>query len=320
MAVRYADLFMALSLVLVTGVACIPRDTDHSLTLPSSLSVVSVDPAFADAGSIADVVVRGMGFQAGATVTMDGIAAATTFVSSTALSVRVPLHAAGFVDVVVTNPGGQDARLAAGFAYRQPIVLTVRLLSPSSGLLYGDMTNITGTGFQSGAKVTFDGVQAVTANMTSANIRVFPSRHSAGPVDVVVTNPDGQSVTVNSGYTYQDVTLSVSATQVAPGGPLTISWTVPAGRAPVDFVGLLRVNDLETLLWSAATNGAATGSRTLAAPVQPGQYVFAYLVEGDLIAVQSEIVTVAAEFDTRPRSSVPAADLQSLLRGRLRSH
>ena len=55
MAVRYSDGFMALSVVLVTSAACSDNGHDHSQTLPSSLSVVSVNPAFADAGSIADV-------------------------------------------------------------------------------------------------------------------------------------------------------------------------------------------------------------------------------------------------------------------------
>jgi hypothetical protein len=227
---------------------------------------------------------------------MGGMAAAVTFISSGVLNVRAPLHPAGVVDLVVTNPSGQTASVAAAFEYLRPMAPTVSFLSPSSGLVYGDMTNILGTGFQAGVTVTFDGVRAITTSTTSTNIFAFPSRHVAGPVDVVVTNPNGQSVRVTSGYTYQDVTLSVSTTQVAPEAPLTISWTAPDGRSPLESVGLLRVNDLETVLWSSATNGAPAGSRIVAAPAQPGQYVFAYLTVDGLIVVQSTIVTVSSLF------------------------
>ena len=52
---------------------------------------------------------------------------------------------------------------------------------------------IFGTGFQVGATVTFDGAVAnATVNSSTAIVASTPV-HSAGQVDIVVVNPDGQS-------------------------------------------------------------------------------------------------------------------------------
>jgi hypothetical protein len=59
----------------------------------------------------------GTGFQAGATVLLDGIAAQVTRVTSTTIEGLTVAHAVGSVDVVVTNPDGQVARLNAAYTF-----------------------------------------------------------------------------------------------------------------------------------------------------------------------------------------------------------
>ena len=61
--------------------------------------------------------ITGAGFLDGASVTLDGVAAPIISFTSTAILVVTPAHAAGKVDVVVTNPDGRIATLTGGYIY-----------------------------------------------------------------------------------------------------------------------------------------------------------------------------------------------------------
>lgn len=64
------------------------------------------------------MVITGSGFQVGATVTFGGSAATAIVVASaTSITCLTPAHAAGAVDVKVTNPDGGSATLTNGFLY-----------------------------------------------------------------------------------------------------------------------------------------------------------------------------------------------------------
>jgi hypothetical protein len=66
---------------------------------------------------------------------------------------------------------------------------------------------IAGTNFLSDATVKFGGVPATNVNVASStSITAVTPSHSAGTVDVVVTNTDGQSGTLASGFTYTTTT------------------------------------------------------------------------------------------------------------------
>jgi subtilisin family serine protease len=89
--------------------------------------------------------------------------------------------------------------------------------------------------------------------------------------------------------------LIPSPDAVSPRDPLTIEWTAPAGRPATDSIALFRVGDPNTAprLWSSYTDGATSGSFTLTAPDDPGQYEFRYLLnDGFTDAVRSTPVTV----------------------------
>lgn len=83
---------------------------------------------------------------------------------------------------------------------------SVTTISPNVGSTGGaTRMTITGTGFLSGATVTFGGV-AVQGRFDSryvgTTMYLDTPEHVAGTVDVVVTNPGGQSVRMTDGYTY----------------------------------------------------------------------------------------------------------------------
>jgi hypothetical protein len=89
-------------------------------------------------------------------------------------------------------------------AFRGQSAFTVNGISPSSGTASGGTSvKITGTGFLSGATVTFGGVAGT--NVTVANsttITATTPSHTAATVNVVVANSNRQSGTLTNGFTY----------------------------------------------------------------------------------------------------------------------
>jgi hypothetical protein len=132
------------------------------------------------------VTISGAEFHNGTNVTFGGTDAVNvTFVSGTSLTCDTPAHAAGAVDVKVTNPDSQAGILANGFIFDPPPTLT-------------------GTDFVSGATVTFGGTAATGVTFVSSTSMTCstPSAGTEGAVDVQVTNPDSQAGTLANGFTY----------------------------------------------------------------------------------------------------------------------
>jgi large repetitive protein len=85
-----------------------------------------------------------------------------------------------------------------------PQALAITSVSPARGTSAGGTTvSITGSDFVNGTAVTFGGVAAtsVTYNNSTSLTAVTPAG-TAGPVDVVLTNPSTQTATLANGYTF----------------------------------------------------------------------------------------------------------------------
>jgi hypothetical protein len=81
----------------------------------------SVSPASGPAAGGTTVTITGTAFQPGATVSVGGTAATSvTVVDATTITATTAAHAAGAVDVVVTNSDSQTVTLAGGFSYLDP--------------------------------------------------------------------------------------------------------------------------------------------------------------------------------------------------------
>ncbi|MBN1417467.1 MAG: IPT/TIG domain-containing protein, partial [Planctomycetes bacterium] len=190
------------------------------------------------------VTIGGTDFQTGATVTFGGTSATSVaVVSSTQITCATPAHAAGAVDVVVTNPDAQTATAAGGFTYvAAPSVASV---TPNQGpAVGGTAVTIGGTGFQTGATVTFGGTSATSVVVVSSTqITCATPAHAAGAVNVVVANPDGQSGTLAGGFTYvaapSIVSLDPREGPAVGGTPATIGGTDFQTGATVTFGGAL---------------------------------------------------------------------------------
>ncbi|MGE3610425.1 MAG: IPT/TIG domain-containing protein [Bacteriovoracaceae bacterium] len=184
-------------------------------------TVTSVSPTIGAIGGGTNVTITGTDFITGATVNF-GSSACTgvTVVSSTSITCTTPLQiTSGAVSVTVTNSDQQTSTLSSGFIYLLPPTITT--VAPNGGPLAGGTTiTVTGSSFVSGATVTVGGVACASVNVASAtSLTCTTSAHAAGAVNVAVTNPDGQTATATSSFTYQN---APTVTSVSPnGGPLT---------------------------------------------------------------------------------------------------
>ena len=174
------------------------------------------------------VTITGTGFSSGATVKFGGTPATNvSVVSATSITATAPAHATGTVDVVVTNADAKSGTLAQAFTYAVPGP-TISTIAPSTGPTTGGTpVTITGTGFQSGATVTFGALPATDVTVVSATSII--ARTPLGPaseqlaVNVVITNPDTLNATATGAFTYTVPALTVVS--------VTPNTTVPLGTS-----------------------------------------------------------------------------------------
>src|SRR6185369_11114218 len=111
--------------------------------------------------------------------------------NSTSITATTPAHAAGAVNVVVTNSDTQSGTLSNGYTYTvaNPAP-TVTSISPNAGTANGGTAvTLTGTGFLAGATVSLGGTTATGVTVVnSTTITATTPAHAAGTVNVVVTN------------------------------------------------------------------------------------------------------------------------------------
>ena len=150
--------------------------------------------------------IRARAFKSARRVTFDGAVADATVNSGTVIVARTPAHAAGRADVVVFNPDGQSSRLTGGFMYASEPAsasLSIKAMTPQPGSTAGGSSvTITGTGIQPGATITIGGVLTEATILRWLDVLDRLRRMAPESVDVVVTNPGGQSTSLEGGYTY----------------------------------------------------------------------------------------------------------------------
>jgi hypothetical protein len=178
------------------------------------VSVTSVSPPDANQGDTLTVNITGVNFQSGAVVGFGaGIGVnSVTFVSASQLQANISVSAGatgGPRDVTVTNPDSSNGTLADGFTVIAPPIVSA--VTPPAVSLTTDPNpfpgvEINGANFQSGATVdlgpdiTVNSVFFVNSTILSIEIDIDPAA-TVGPVDVTVTNPDGGTGTLPSGFT-----------------------------------------------------------------------------------------------------------------------
>lgn len=148
---------------------------------------------------------------------------------------------------------------------------SISTVTPSSGPVSGGTAvTISGSGFATGATVTFGGTNASATVVGSTTINAVAPSHSSGPVNVVVTNPGGQSATLTNGYVYASAPvpaptvsgITPNSGPTAGGTPVTINGnnfvsgaTVSIGLTPATNVSVVNSTTI-----TATTPGHAAGT------------------------------------------------------------
>jgi hypothetical protein len=231
----------------------------YQLQLPAP-TVSTVSPASGTSLGGTDITITGANFQSGATVKVGGTAATNvTVVSATSITATVPAHAAGAVDVVVTNLDSQTATKVAGFTYIAPNP-TLSSVSPNTGLTTGGTTiTITGANLVAPSSVVIGGTPATNVILVSSTqITAVTPAHAAAVSDVTINFPSAPAVTLTGAFTFTVPaptisTVSPTSGLTSGGTTLTISGT--------NFINVTGV----TVGGTAATGVTATSATTLSA-------------------------------------------------------
>ncbi len=100
----------------------VPSAPSRNTTSTPTPTVTAISPDIGTASGGTPIKITGAGLRPGVTVTFDGATVPARFDSryTDRIFLYTPAHAAGTVDVVVTNTGGQPGRLAAGYTFASP--------------------------------------------------------------------------------------------------------------------------------------------------------------------------------------------------------
>lgn len=193
---------------------------------PMRLDSVNVT-ALAQGLSNRSLVITGGGFKPGATlsfsnpgITLTGL----TVNSATRMTavVNVASNAApGPVSLVVNNAdGGTDTLVDGILLSASPSIAAVTPASRASGSLGGQLV-IDGSAFQPGATVSFSGAGITLGDVTVASSGRITARidvngsAASGPRNLVVTNPDGGTITQTAAFTVNAAPALASLTPSA---------------------------------------------------------------------------------------------------------
>ncbi len=194
-------------------------------------TVGSLAPANGPKSGGTTVTLTGTGFLSATTVRIGGVVCGSlSLVSATSVTCVTPVGlVSGGVDVAVTNAAGSGS-LINGFSYDAPPSLTSNVL-PLAGTTVGSTRlQLTGLNFVNGLGVLVGGVACTSINfVSSTSITCLTPSHVAGLVDIVVTNPDGQSYTAIGAFTYEGSptvsAISPSSGPVGGGKLVTLTGT-----------------------------------------------------------------------------------------------
>jgi hypothetical protein len=209
---------------------------------PAGPRVASVSPGRIPCGREQTAVVSGEGFVDGCSVRVAGAPAPARFVSPTQIEVSLPsLDRIGWVDVEVTNPDLQCHRLEAAYELQGPPQLAT--VQPREGsAVGGDLLTLNGLGFDRRCEVSIGGFPAKTTWEADTTVRALvPPRALEGAVDVVLTNPDGQSAALHSAFTYVARRAAVITAMEPKKGPTTGGTGVLVRGEHLDVVSHVRV-------------------------------------------------------------------------------
>ena len=185
-----------------------------------------------------------------------------------------------------------------------PAILDV---SPDSGFTTGGTTvTISGTGFQTGAVVTFGGTPAVTVTVSSSTrLTAVAPPHARGVVAVTVTNPTGGSATLSPGYFYYPAPGETSFYTLTPCRLIDTRSATAALGGPA-----LAANATRSFKLTGPACGVPAGAKALAVNVtvtRPAAAGFFGLYPGDAFPLSTSNLSFGAGQTRAAFSVIPLA-------------
>ncbi|HYI11952.1 MAG TPA: IPT/TIG domain-containing protein [Thermoanaerobaculia bacterium] len=203
------------------------------------------------------VAITGSGFAAGAAVAFGGTAATSvTVLSSNVLTAVTPAHAAGVVNVTVTNSGDTAATLGGGFTYE---VVAVALTAPTGFVATATSATSVGTSWNS------------VAGATSYEIaRSSGGAYTSLGTTAALTYPDATAA-ANTAYLYKVRALGAGGTMSSYSNidlATTVVFTddpLAATSTPIKITHLSQLRTAVNAVRTIAALGAFSFTDTVAA-------------------------------------------------------
>lgn len=174
-----------------SGSPSAPSSLSPATGTPAPLSLASVSPSTGSTGGSTPLTINGREFQNGATVTLEGITMpAVVADAGTSLRFSTPPHAAGIVELVVTNPDGGQGRIAGAFSY----------VPPASFDFDGEWAGAAGPGLESALRFTVrEGALVDVSCGASEHVAFSPAPAvNMGEFSIVAPNGSGISARIVS--------------------------------------------------------------------------------------------------------------------------
>lgn len=264
-------------------------------------TIISVAPRKGSTAGGQTLTISGANFIDGDTqVTIGGVNAAVTNVSSSALTLTTPPGNAGPADVIVSTSAGSDRAIGA-FTYFAPPVITN--FSPNSGRS-GTSINIAGANFDpdaSGDQVTINGAGApiISASATSLVVTI-PSDATTGPIRITTAGGTAQSGTSFNVVNFTSFAITPRSLALIPGDhqQLSASATLFGGGA-VDVTAQAN--------WTSSNPAVATVDHGLVVAVAEGQATITASFSGFSATAAVAVTTVRLPPD--PATIAPPPNL-----------
>ncbi|MFB4331571.1 IPT/TIG domain-containing protein [Paenibacillus sp. CR_12] len=170
--------------------------------LPPPIITSIIEPSGHPTGGN-EVVINGDKFVNGARVFFNTIESkGVTFVDAKTLKVIVPAGTQGTASVKVQNPDNQSVTSS----YQYIANPEVTSYSPQEGPIEGNtVVTMYGNYFMPGVNVKFGDQSAVITTQRTGYLSLkTPAAAQSGLVDITISNPDGSSLTIPSGFNYKE--------------------------------------------------------------------------------------------------------------------
>jgi hypothetical protein len=208
------------------------------------------------------ITIFGAGFtQEDLKVSFDGVyATEVTYLQATSLSCKVPAHAAGFADVVVTSEYDTSETASDGFEFVEAVRIT-GIDPPAVSMAGGTIVMLTGSGFVGVGdrmRLTIDGTEVTGFQVlsTSSMRVVVPRRSAAGQVQVKVEDKSNNDPIIGSGTINLDYVDRTVTSGAATGGAIKRNISVSVVRQDT----LARVSGVQVFLGDSYAQSSHRGT------------------------------------------------------------